>query len=79
MFVEQPLAFPEAAKKGFISVETFRYKLLDQKCPALSVLVANKGDRQQTDIATNRLNRPRGRCSERKSVKLALNVKGCYE
>ena len=38
--------------------------LFDQKSPALSVPVGDGGDIHYMDIATTRLNRPKGRLSE---------------
>ena len=42
-------------KKGYT-----RDTLFDQKFPALLVMVADKGDRQQTEVSTHRLNHPKG-------------------
>ena len=46
-------------KKGFLVL------LFDQKSPALLLLVADRGDTEPTDIATSRLNWPRGRFREK--------------
>ena len=45
-------------------IYNFNVTLIDQKSPVHAVPVVNGGDIEQSDIATYRLNRPRGRFRE---------------